>query len=408
MNQRAKTVLALTAFLVSVVGIGAALYFVFLRNVVEPIPPTTLPPEGVGSLPASGVAGERPPQGPLPGSTGAGALPGADTIARGGVTKVQSVTPGSAAHGVPSGNGLNYYDPKDGKFYSVDANGNVVALSDTRFPQADAVSWNKEADKAVIEFPDGSNVVYDFATQNQVTLPSHWEELQFSPTTDEIIAESNTLDPDNRSIVITNSDGSNVKSIQALGANADKVQMSWSPNDQVVAFSDTADAISGGFDRKMILPIGKNHENFRGLTVEGLDFTPNWAPDGKKLLYSASGAYSNFQPMLWITDGTAATMGNNRKSLGVNTWADKCAFASSSVAFCAVPQFLPEGAGLQRAIAANVPDTLYRVDLAAGRVTVVAIPETPVTMEQVEVSADGSEFFFRNPATAVIEKIQLK
>jgi hypothetical protein len=101
-------------------------------------------------------------------------------------------------------------------------------------------------------------------------------------------------------------------------------------------------------------------------------------------------------------------MGDNRRSLGVNTWADKCAFASSGVAYCAVPQTLPAGSGLQRALAASVPDTLYRVDLAAGRVAVAAIPENPVTMEDVQVSADGSQFFYRNPATGAVERIRLR
>lgn len=410
MNPRVKTALLLLGFLATVAGIGTALYFVFFRGVITPTEPTTPTEPGgaIGGLPNSGTAGTRPEvTNPLPGTSGG--LEQADTVARGGVTRAEQVTEGAGTFAAAGSNGsLNYYDASTGTFYTVDANGNTVELSSQTFPKAESVSWNASANKAVIEFPDGSNVVYDFATEKQVTLPAHWEDFQFSPVSDQILAKSMALDPNNRSLIISNTDGSNVQAVQSLGENADKVQVSWSPNDQVIAFSDTAEPLSGGFDRKLILPVGKEQENFRGLTVEGLGFIPNWSPDGKKLLYSASGQYSNYQPLLWVTDATASSMGENRRSLGINTWANKCAFASAGVAYCAVPQALPANAGLQPALAANIPDTLYRVDLSSGRVAVAAVPASPVTMTDVHVSPDGSAFFYRNPATGAIERIRLQ
>jgi len=134
------------------------------------------------------------------------------------------------------------------------------------------MDWNSDANKAVMEFPDGSNIVYDFDNETQVTLPNHWEEFDFSPVRDEIAAKSIALDPNNRYLVSTSADGSNVKNLQALGENEKKVQVNWSPNDQVVAFADTAGSISGDLDRKMIVPVGKNGENFKGLIVERMGF----------------------------------------------------------------------------------------------------------------------------------------
>ncbi len=410
MNERAKKILIISIFILSVFGIGFALYYTFFRAAPTEIPPTVspeIPPKTGGvPLPSAVVGGER---GVIP-TTTAPTLPTVSQIARGGATATTTLTTSAISH--PSigsdGTSANYYDPNDGRFYRIDKDGNATRLSDQAFPNVENVSWNNASDKAVLEFPDGANIVYDFQTQKQTTLPAHWEDFEFSPVQDQIAAKSIGLDPNNRWIVLTNADGSNAKTIQALGDNADKVTISWSPNDQVVAFSDTAEALDGGPDRKMILPIGKNNENMKGLIVEGYGFTPAWSDDGKKLLYSAAGDYSNLKPLLWMTDATPSTMGQNRKSLGLNTWADKCVFSGSSTAYCAVPTSLPPNAGLQRALFKDIPDNLYKVDISTGTVSLVAIPEDGKVIEQPTVSTDGSTLYFRNGQTGQLEFFRLK
>jgi Tol biopolymer transport system component len=405
-----KKILLLFALLASAAGIGFGLYFMFFRAAPavapEGQPPATPTTPGAG-LPIGGGAGERPIITPPP---EAPALKAADTVARGDVTKSSELTVGAVRHPSLSsdGTGMNFFDEADGKFYRVDQDGNVKELSSARFRGAEKATWNYRNDKAVIEFPDGSNIVYDFATQKQTTLPAHWEDFAFSPVRDEVIAESIGLDPDNRWLVTTNADGSQVKPIAALGENADRVLPLWSPNDAVVAFADTADPIGGGFGRKMIIPIGKNEENYKGLVVEGLDFIPKWAPNGKQLLYSVTGDYSNNRPLLWVVDATPATMGENRRSLGINTWADKCAFTSSGTLYCAVPSSLEPNVGYQRGLAADIPDYLYRIDVSTGRGTLLAIPETDKTMANLFVSQDESTLFFQETHSGKIETVKLK
>ncbi len=158
----------------------------------------------------------------------------------------------------------------------------------------------------------------------------------------------------------------------------------------------------------MIFPVGKNQENFKGLIIEGFGFQSNWSPTGKDLLYSASGSYSNNKPLLWIVDGTSATMGENRRSLGLNTWAEKCTWSSAKTMYCAVPTNLPPNAGLQPALYDDLPDTLYQVDVTTGKSSLVAIPENGQTMSNLFVSKDQSKLYFTDAETGTLELIKLK
>jgi len=399
-----KRLLLIGAFVLSAIAIGTGLYFAFFRAVVtEPSQPAAVTRPGAAGLPAAGE-GAPTPFVPARRET----LPQADAVAGGGVTRAIALSASSVGAVSPTPSGANYYDPGDGRFYGVDKDGNVTALSAAQFPSASDVEWSPLSDKAIVEFPDGSNVVYDFATQTQVTLPSHWEDFAFTPSGEEIVAKSIGLDPNNRWLVVSNADGSNVKSVQPLGFNASLVKVAPSPNDQIVAFADTAAPLQGGLDRKMIVPIGRNQENFRGLAIEGLGFTPKWSPDGSKLLYSAAGDYSANEPLLWIVDASPATLGENRRSLGINTWADKCAFHGTQALYCAVPRGLPANAGLQRAIADGVPDDLYRVDLVTGEAALAAIPDADMRMDDLMVAADGSSVFFTDAFTGKLQTIRLK
>ncbi len=408
MSERTKRFLLIIGFILSVIVIATLLYFAFFRStpskpVVEPT--KTEPTASLGGLDPSGLG--VPSEITQPGaSTG---LQEADTVAQGGLTQTTQLTSAPIASPTLSedGTAVHFYDATDGKFYRLDANGEIKSLSEKQFPSLEKATWGKEANKAVLEFPDGSNIVYDFENETQVTLPKHWEDFDFSPTTDELIAKSIGIDPENRWLVVSNANGSNVKSIQALGNNESKVQVNWSPNDQVIAFSDTAEGL-GSFDRRTIIPLGKKQENFKGLVVEGLGFKSQWSPDGKKLLYSVAGSYSQYRPLLWIVNATSASMGEERKSLSLNTWVDKCTFSSSNTALCAVPQGLPPNAGLQPAAFSDYPDALYEVNIETGATKLIAIPSGNKEMKNLFVTADKSLLYYTNADTGNLEFIKLK
>ncbi|PIR47302.1 hypothetical protein COV06_04445 [Candidatus Uhrbacteria bacterium CG10_big_fil_rev_8_21_14_0_10_50_16] len=412
MSFRLKKILVVLGFLIVVTGIGYLLYITFFRGPVAP--PSTSPAisdqQPGSTLPGSGAAGDRPVEVPPTTGTTGGILPGATTVAAGGLTQVTKLTLTSVIDPKLSGDGstLSYYDPHDGKFYRVDADGNILSILPTAFPNADNVLWNPDTNKAILEFPDGANVTVDLQTGKTSTLPTHWEDFQFAPnSSDQIIAKSVGADPGNRWLVIAQSDGSQAQTIAALGNNASKVDVSWSPNDQVVAFSDTG-ALVSGFGRKQILPIGKNQENFPGLVIEGFSFEPLWSNDGSQILYSTNGPTSNYQPQLWLVDGTSQTLGDNRRSLAINTWADKCTYSDATTAYCAVPKNLPPGSGLQRSLAFGLPDVVYRVDTRTGVALPIAEPEDGPSMSNLQVSDDGSILFYQDDKSGTLQRLRLR
>lgn len=396
LNERTKKILFVGGFILSVFGIAFTLYFLFFK----PAPPAPTVEDGpeisTGGLPSAleGLIRETVVD-TTDSTTG---LVQADDVARGGLTQTTELTTSAVYNLVLSNDGasMNYYNSADGRFYTIDENGNVVALSEAQFPNAETVEWNKDSEKVLIEFPDGSNIIYDFSAEKQVTLPSHWEDFDFSPVADEIIAKSISLDPNNRWLVISSDDGSKTTSIQALGENANKVDVNWSPNDQVVAFARTGGALQGGLDRNVIYPVGQNSENFKGLVVEGLNFDSLWSPNGKQLLYSVTGDYSDNKPLLWIVDATSSTMGDNRHSLGLNTWVEKCTWSSSTTIYCAVPLDLPSNAGLQPSVYADEPDAIYKINLTNGISTLIGIPAESTSMNHLQVSDDESLLYFSN------------
>lgn len=371
MTNRTKKVLIILGFILIIVLLAYALYRMFTATApgqTTQQPATTTPVEG-GALPG---AGDRVPvgQGDL-GGEGTGTLPSSQSIPKQTTSFLQKenisqiTTDYAVDVSLNTAQGLmRYYNGYDGKFYKVDDNGNITAMSDKVFYNVENVTWAKADDKAVLEYPDGSNIIYDFNNEKQTTLPKHWEEFSFSPQADKVGAKSIGLASENRWLVTVNSDGTGTQLIEPMGNNADKVIIDWSPSGQTIAFSKTGDTV--GADREEVLFVGLNGENFKSAVVEGFDFRPNWSSDGEKLLYSVYNSRNNNKPELWIVNSYGDEIGSNRTLLNIDTWADKCTFGEKDVIYCAVPQTLPEGAGMAPEIADNIYDDIYRINLKTG------------------------------------------
>ncbi|HTK60153.1 MAG TPA: hypothetical protein VL283_03025 [Candidatus Baltobacteraceae bacterium] len=399
------------ALILLFIGVSAGMAFLLYRFFFAgpaTAPPVTEPPvttPGGGGLP---TAGEGQPGGEVViGPDGLPVSPGVPTTP-GGAPAVPSQTLGEtgtvAASATPTNAGLNYYNQTDSRFYRIDGNGNSVRLSDETFPQVSNVTWANTGGKAVIEFPDQSKIVYDFDKETQVTLPKHWEDFAFSADSETIVAKSMGLDPDNRWLIAAASDGSGAKLIEPLGDNADKVTVSVSPDSSIVAFSATAEPV--GFDSRDILPIGPNGENLKAMRIEGFDFIPEWAPDGKRLVYSTASGGDDYLPALWVVRADGNSVGEGRTKLNVHTWADKCTFAGADVMYCAEPRSLPSGAGLQRDIADGTPDRLLKVDLNTGNVGYISSDDFSLSVSSISVSDDGSALFVAD-STGSLTKVPL-
>jgi len=402
-----KKIALILLFIGATFGMAFMLYRFFFAGppaeppVTEPpvtVPPGGLPTAGEGQIPGEVVIG---PDG-LPVSPGV-PTPGVPTAPVAPVEVVGEPNAVAASAFATSG-GLDYYNQSDGRFYRVDGDGNSVRLSDRIFPEVSDVTWSNDGGKAVIEFPDQSKIVYDFEQESQVTLPKHWEDFSFSSDGDSFVAKSIGLDTANRWLILASSDGSTAKLIEPLGDNADKVVVSVSPDSSILAFSATAEPV--GFDSRDLLPIGPNGENLKAMRVEGFDFIPRWAPDGKRLVYSAAASSDDFLPALWVARADGNEVGAGRVKLNVRTWADKCTFAGPDVMYCAEPRSLPSGAGLQRDIADGTPDRLLRIDLNSGATRYVSPEDFGATVRSLSVSDDGSTLFVADTAGS-ITKVEL-
>jgi len=397
-----KKIALVLLFIAITIGFGFLLYRIIFGPAAEEVPPEVIvnvPPEGGLPPAAPGTPGVVVPGAPEE-------LPAVSPIAEGGVTQVTPVAPTPTTGASLSTDGtLNYYNRADGKFYKLNADGTVTTLSDRQFFNVDNATFSPVGDTAILEYPDGSNIFYDFGTGKQVTLPRHWEEFDFNPNGSSIVAKSIGIDEANRFLITSNPDGSGAIPIQELGANADKVQVAWSPNNQIVATSTTGRPF--GVDRREIYFIGQHQENFRSMIVEGLNFEPQWSPSGEQLLYSVAGSISDYKPRLWIVDASGDNIGLNRRMISVDTWADKCTFADTETLYCAVPTDLPRGAGLQPAVADDTPDEIYRIDLVTGLQTRVAIPEGSHTVETLMLTPDGSSLYFTDKGSGLLNEIKL-
>ncbi len=163
-----------------------------------------------------------------------------------------------------------------------------------------------------------------------------------------------------------------------------------------------------GLNEEEILFLGANKENFKSLVVNGINFRGKWSPDGEKLLYSTTSGADGWRPAVWITDARPSTMGQNKTSLGLNTFADKCSFGNATMIYCAVPTSLDEGAGLYPQIVASTPDNLYRIDLQTGARELIAIPQGEHTIDSIVVTANEKTLFFTDKISGQLYKINLK
>jgi hypothetical protein len=114
------------------------------------------------------------------------------------------------------------------------------------------------------------------------------------------------------------------------------------------------------------------------------------------------------KPKLWIVAAQGDNIGKNRTNLELDTWAEKCTFASNKEIYCAVPNELPKGAGLFPELAKDSKDTLYKIDLSTGIKQQIAVPEGSYNISNLMVSDSQDKLFFTDAKDNEIYKIDIK
>ncbi len=395
-----KKFFQIAGFLLAAFFFGFLLYNFFFKSIPEP------PPSGITGTSTPGA--KLPLAGPGTGTgvTGTGGdtklqpeqesgVSAADDIARGGLTRseVVSLAGGMGQKLAGDGSSLLQYNSADGRFYRIDQNGKIEPLSDKIFHEVKDIYWAPGGEKAILEYPDGANILYNFKNDSQATLPAHWEDFDFSSSGEEIVMKSLGNDENNRWLAIANADGSKARALEALGGEEDRVYPSWSPNKQSVAMFTE----STGFDEQKVYFVGLNNENFKSLTITGRGLKFLWSPDGGRLLYSVYSSDSNLKPSLWAANARGEAIGSGRKNLNILTWADKCVFSGNENVYCAVPETLEEGSGLYPELSYASPDSLYEVNIYTGQKKIIATPETAASMHNLILTENGRFLYYSDP-----------
>jgi len=327
-------------------------------------------------------------------------------VARGGLTKVNDYEV-TSAKGLTSGlSGNAFYNENAGYFYRIGDDG-VELLSDERFFNVETVTWSNQQDKAILEYPDGSNVIYNFETKKQITLPEEMTDFAFNPNGTTIATKWLGSNRDENWLMVGDADGQNFNLVEPLGDRQHNVQVSVSPDDQVVALYRKANDAT----TQTILTIGRNNENYKQFTVKGSNFESKWSPAQTDLLYSVAKQDEDYKPTLWITSGSEATLGSSHLDLQLNTWSSKCTFNTSGTSiYCAEPIELPRAAGLYPELAQGTPDVFYRIDLRSGQKIPLAVPvgnQPFYSAETVSLSPDESLLYFVDSNTGALHSIRL-
>jgi hypothetical protein len=336
-----------------------------------------------------------------------------DQVAQGGLTSLLPLNENRVVGATRTGDGQDvlFYDPESGQFYRLSNDGQTkVLMTDEKFYAVQSVSWSDNKSKAVLEFPDGANIIYDFTSRRSVTLPPETVDHVFAPKSDELAFKLETPNEEDNWLVITDSQGGNAAFIEPVGDRGNLVQVAYSPNEDVVALYHEPI----GASQEEIFMIGKSGENFKSFVVDGLNFQGRFSPDGQRLLYSVVSLQDNYKPSLWIIDVRGMSVGLNKFPLNLQTWVNKCTFSKNNRhVYCAAPRQLDSGVGLSVGAEKFTSDVFYRVDLDTGLKKLLAEPANesgPVDVAVTDIWLDSSEqyLFFWDSRTGGIFRLELE
>jgi len=414
MSERLKLILKIIGFVFLVFVFAWAIWFFFFRSQGDSYFPGISKQEQQVGLPKTkeGTGGNIVEQGALalkPEEDASSYFDNASLVASGGRTSAKAVTNSRSDFAyLADGGDYNYYNSSDGKFYSIGKGGLISELSSEKFWNVSNTYWSRNGKSAVLEFPDGSNIYYDFKTGKRATLPKEAREFSFSNDDSFLAYEYIGESPDDRWIIVSSPDGQGQVAVQEIADESKNVKVDWSPTGSVVAtFRKPTSALG-----EEVFFIGLNGENYLSLQTNGLGFQGKWSPKGKQILYSVFNSGSGYNPVLHIAGAEGDNIGLGNRSLNISTWPDKCVFENEDTVYCAVPYSLEEGSGIFRERASHTSDAIYKVDLKNNISSVLALPESgsnqSFTIESVSVSEDGKLLYFTDRVNGYIYSINLR
>ncbi|HNV97292.1 MAG TPA: hypothetical protein PKL13_03160 [bacterium] len=417
MLEKTKKIISIILFLIVSIGLAFSIYFVFFGKKQEPIPTI------VEEQPITGV------EFPIAGEGGAQIVePG------GGTTDEQIVTTEKEIEGVAQdeiivnskqlvdrnisnvsdyssiNDGIVYYDNFSQSFYKITEEGKISKLSDRKFYSVKNSIFSPTKNEAILEYPDNTKMLYDFNKDEFIAkFPKEAQDFAFSDQGDKLSYKWIDYYEDHNYLVTSNPDASNFKFIVPIADQAKNIQNIWSPDGEVMAtFRKQED-----LERQYIYFINENNKNLRALLVDGFNFQGMWNTKGDKLLYNVTEPRIDYNPVLWVANGQGDGLGYGKASLGINTWVDKCSFSNidSNVVYCAVPDSLPRGSGINSSIASNAVYSIYKINIGNGNQELIAQPivnNSRVSIDKIYISKNDSQIFYVEQGSGYLYSINLK
>lgn len=414
--MKTKKILIIALFVIIVLVLGYLIYSIFFKrpNVAPNVNPNqsatstgTLPQNLEGEARYLELAKQQQELGRL--KIDESIKP--DDFANGGYTNSKEIlSKDIPANELSSYNkGMNYYDPEEQMFFRIMDDGSIQRLSDKKFYAVQSVTWSKNNDRAIIEYPDKTKVLYDFNKDKQVvTFPKEMKDFAFSSSENTIASKWVGQYSDYNYIVSAGYDGTNLKFVEPMGDEERNVKIAWSPDSEILAtYRKYIDS-----ERQEVFFINGDGKNLSSLVVEGGGFDGKWNTQGDKILYSVYSSDSQYNPTLWIANGQGDDLGSGKQYLNINTWADKCDFSKTqnNYVYCAVPDSLPDGSGMYPSVASGVPYGIYKIDIYSGYKEKIADPVyggNRVSIDKLYIGDNDQKIYYTNQLNGYLYNINL-
>lgn len=334
-----------------------------------PLQPTTpgngaLPSTGSATYPASGVTGNTTSATSgqqSSGTTGAATQPASAQLPTTPVSQIIQLTKEPAIGAVynPSSGSIKYYLKQNGWVVSSLPDGSsATTISNTTISGIQQVVWSPSTTNVILFLQDGTKELYNYSTHQPTFLKNGVSAVGFSPDGGSVVFYDNT-DPATPAIDILNLSSMNQ---QQISSNIFlEPAFSWKGNNLFV------ESVTPNLYRrpKNLDVYNTSTQKWSNVFNGVYGFGDKISPDGNTILYSQTQVYGQNLDLFVHS----ATTGGER-DLQVATIPEKCAFASNTLVYCAVPDSWPSFPQLPEDYnsgSIQTTDSFWAIDLTTGQ-----------------------------------------
>ncbi len=259
----------------------------------------------------------------------------------------------------PSSGHIKYYLQKNGWVISSLPDGsNAVTISDTTISGIQQVVWSPSTTKVILFLQDGTKELYDYSTHQPTFLKNGVSAVGFSPDGGSVAFYDNT-DPATPATDILNLSSMNQQQI-----SSDiflEPAFSWKGNNLFVR------SVTPNLYRrpKNLDVYNTSTQKWSNIFNGVYGFSDAVSPNGNTILYSQTQVYGQNLDLFVHS----ATTGGER-DLQLATIPEKCAFASNTLVYCAVPNSWPSFPQLPEDYtdgSIQTTDSFWAIDLTNGQ-----------------------------------------